>query len=305
MGRAAKTFAAILMKPKVSVVIPVFNGGNDTHNAIQCALAQTDCDVEVIVVNDGSTDQTLEVLAAWGDRIVTVNKQNEGISKARNAGIQMAKGEWVAFLDNDDEWLSEKLTRQLHLAEESGADAVYTNTLNFGDAARVDTLRHPDPSRMPTGDLFEQLLIDNFLVTSSMMVRKSALDRVQGFTESPVTAEDWDLWLKLAADGCRFAAVADPLTRYRWRSGSYSKNHERMRQLRKITVDRALMTERGKKIPWKIRRQALANIESCSAWFLAASSPRKAVRWYVNSILQWHFDVTPWKGVVKGCLGRN
>ena len=293
------------MKPKVSVVIPVYNGGNDTHSAIQCALGQTDCEVEVIVVNDGSTDHTKDVLNFWSDRIVAIHKPNGGISQARNAGIQAARAEWVAFLDNDDEWLPEKLALQIKKAEESDAEVVYTNTLNFGDAERVDSLRHFAPSDMPTGDLFEQLLMDNFLVTSSVMVRKSALNRVQNFTESPVTAEDWDLWLKLAADGCRFAAVSDPLTRYRWRSGSYSKNHERMRQLRKITVHRALMTERGKRLPWKTRRQVMANVESCSAWSLAASSPRKAVRWYINSILQWPFDATPWKGVVKGCLGRS
>lgn len=293
------------MTPTVSVVIPVFNGGDETKTAIDSALAQRDCDVEVIVVNDGSTDHTTEVLNSYGDRIVAVHQQNQGISRTRNHGLQLAQGEWVAFLDNDDEWLPDKLARQLQLAKESGADIVYTNTQNFGATDRIDSLRHEDPNLMPSGDLFDQLLVDNFLVTSSLMIRKAALDNVQGFTESPATAEDWDLWLKLAAAGCRFAAVPEPLTRYRWRAGSFSKNHQRMRQLRRVTVRRALETARGAALPWKIRRQALANVETCSAWFLAESSPRKAVRWYLSSIMQWPFDPNPWKGVVKGCLGRS
>ncbi|MCA9035877.1 MAG: glycosyltransferase [Planctomycetaceae bacterium] len=290
--------------PQVSVVIPVYNGGDYTALAIESALGQRDCDVEVIVVNDGSTDKTQEVLSSFGDAIIAINQPNQGIAKTRNRGIEAATSEWVAFLDNDDLWLPEKLSQQLQAAEATRAGAVYTNTMNFGAVERIDSLRHPDPASMPIGDLFEQLLMDNFFVTSSLMVKRDALNAVSRFSENPDLAEDWDLWLSLAAAGVRFAAVPDALTKYLWRSGSFSKNHERMRSLRMNTVRKALETDRGRSLPWTVRRQALANVERCSAWFLASSSPRKAIAWYMNSILHWPFDADPWKGIVKGCLGR-
>src|SRR5690606_1536445 len=108
----------------------------------------------------------------------------------------------------------------------------------------------------------------NFIVMSSAMMKRSLFDAIDGFTEDPVLAEDWDLWLKSAASRARFAAVQDPLTLYRWRPGSFSKNHDRMRQLRLLAIQRAIDTERGRQLPWSIRRKALAGVESCSAWFV-------------------------------------
>ncbi|MBL8816497.1 MAG: glycosyltransferase [Planctomyces sp.] len=291
-------------KPLVSVVIPCFNGAEDVAGAIDSALAQQNCEVEVIVINDGSSDETANVLNRYGDRIRTVHQENRGLPKTRNLGIELALGEWVAFLDHDDLWMPDKLQKQLEGATTEDAGVVYTNTLNFGDSDRVDSLRHV-PDQMPQGDLFEALLMDNFLVTSSLMVRRTILDSVGRFTESPVMAEDWDLWLKIAAAGHRFVPVREPLTRYRWRAGSFSKHYDRMRRYRELALHRALASARGKKLPWSVRRKALANVQNCSAWFLAASSPRRAIKWYAQSIYYWPFDITSWKGIVKGCLGRS
>lgn len=292
--------------PRVAVIIPVYNGAEDVSAAIDSALQQRNCDVEVIVVNDGSTDQTAEVLKSWGSRISVLHQTNQGLPRTRNNGVRAATAgtEWIAFLDHDDQWLPDKLERQLQVAATTQADVVYTNARNFGDSQRVDELRS-DPRQMLQGDLFVPLLMDNFLVTSAVLVRRAAFERVAGFTETPVMAEDWDLWLKLAAAGCQFAAVPEPLTLYRWRAGSFSKNHERMRKYRQLTVERALQTHRGRSLPWSLRRQALANVERCSAWFLAASSPRRAVRWYAQSLYYWPFEVDAWKGLIKGCLGRS
>lgn len=290
--------------PQVSVIIPVYNGAEHVQNAIDSALQQRNCAVQVIVVNDGSTDNTADLLNAYGDRIVAIHQSNQGLPKTRNRGVQAATAEWIAFLDHDDQWLPDKLSRQLQQATVRNADVVYTNTRNFGDSERVDELRH-QPDQMPEGDLFVPLLMDNFLVTSSIMLRKDAFLRVGGFTESPIMAEDWDLWLKLAADGCHFAALPETLTLYRWRSGSFSKHFARMRSYRQLTLERALKTDRGRQLPWTVRRQALASVQRCSAWFLAASSPAKAINWYLQSLCYWPFDPVSWKGVIKGCLGRS
>ncbi len=293
--------------PEVSVIIPVFNGAEDLPSAIESALRQKNCSVEVVVVNDGSTDNTAEIMARYEGRIVAVHQKNlgpDGLSRTRNNGVHVSTGQWVAFLDHDDLWEPTKLEQQLGIATSRSADVVYTNARNFSDVDRVDDLRS-DPDAMPEGDLFEPLLMDNFIVMSSAMMKRSLFNQIGGLTETPILAEDWDLWLKCAASGAKFAAVRDAVTLYRWRPGSLSKNHERARQLRLLAVRRALETERGKQLPWSIRRKAMANAESCSAWFLAASAPRKAVHWYARSLAYWPFDVNCWKGVVKGCLGRS
>jgi glycosyltransferase involved in cell wall biosynthesis len=297
----------IMPTPRVSVIIPVYNGAVDLPAAVDSALCQHSCDVEVVVVNDGSTDETAKVMDGYGDRIVAVHQKNlgsGGLSRTRNNGVATSTGEWIAFLDHDDIWEPTKLQQQLKVAQSTSADVIYTNARNFGDVDRVADLRS-DPEAMLEGDLFEALLMDNFIVMSSAMMKKSLFDQVGGLTESPILAEDWDLWLKSAACGSKFAVVRDPVTLYRWRAGSFSKNHERMRQLRILAVEQALKTTRGRALPWTVRRKAMANVESCSAWFLASSSPRKALRWYARSLAYWPFDINCWKGVVKGCLGAT
>jgi glycosyltransferase involved in cell wall biosynthesis len=292
------------MNRTISVIIPVYNGAAEVSRAVDSALGQVDCAVEVIVLNDGSKDNTASVLEAYGERIRLINQSNSGLAKTRNNGITLATGEWVAFLDHDDYWEPNKLSLQLQAAERTGFDVVYTNAGNFGEVARVADLRS-EPNEMAEGDLLEQLLLDNFIVVSSVMVKRSLIQEIEGFDASLASVEDWDLWLKLSARGVSFAAVREPVTKYQWRAGSMSKNYELMRTTRKEILQRALKTDRAKSLPWSVRRRSMANIESCSAWFLAGSSPGKAIKWYMSSLWYWPFDMNSWKGIVKGCLGRS
>ena len=287
---------------KVSVVIPTYNGAAEVCRAIDSALAQEGCEVEVIPVNDGSTDDTAYVLNSYGSRIRAVHQKNSGPAATRNAGIAAATGDWIAFLDHDDYWQPGKLASQLAAADRTGADVIYTNAQNFGDVNRVAELRS-NPDEMPEGDLFEHLLLDNFIVVSSTMVRRELLEKVGGFN-APPGVEDWDLWLRLATCGAKFAPVREPFTMYQWRPGSLSKNFERMRDIRRQIIRTAMASERAQSLTWSFRCRVLANVESCSAWFLASSSPRKAITWYAQSLAYWPFDLNSWKGLVKGCLGR-
>ena len=140
------------MKPIVSVIIPVYNGADEVRRAIDSALAQVKCEVEVIVLNDGSKDDTRTVVNEYGDKIRAIHQENSGLAQTRNNGILAARGEWVAFLDHDDYWKPEKLSEQLKAAERTSADVVYTNAKNFGDVDRVGNLRS-EPSAMLEGDV--------------------------------------------------------------------------------------------------------------------------------------------------------
>lgn len=212
-----------MASPAVSVVIPTYNHAQFLRTAIQSVLDQTFTDWEAVIVNNYSEDETVEIVASYADpRIRLVDFHNHGIiAAARNHGIHLARGEFVAFLDSDDKWYPEKLERCLH---------------KFGE--KIDVVYHGEvwvknggvPRKVFYGPLartsYDSLLHDgNCLSTSAIMVRKSSLDKVGGFNEDPqmVTAEDYELWLRLAQAGCRFGVVDEILGEYRIHEGNQSK----------------------------------------------------------------------------------
>jgi glycosyltransferase involved in cell wall biosynthesis len=156
--------------PTVSVIIAVFNGGNYIAQAISSALASRDVSIEVIVIDDQSTDDTWKVLEGFGNTIQKVSQEKGGPYKARNLGARLARGDWLAFLDADDEWIPGKLAKQLSIADHETA-LIYTDRYNFGDCSRVKELQS-DCVTLWEGDIFEPLLQDNFITLSSVLIRK-------------------------------------------------------------------------------------------------------------------------------------
>jgi glycosyltransferase involved in cell wall biosynthesis len=196
-----------VMQSRVSVVIPVFNRAEAVQRAIASVLAQTCQDFEIIVVDDGSTDATASVVAAMTDPRITLirHERNRGGGAARNTGYRAGSAPFVAFLDSDDEWLPTKLERQLDVFERAddrlglvytGADRIFPD----GTATRHIPRRDADLART--------LLTENVIGETSLgMVRRSALDAIDGFDESLPAAQDMDLWLRLCE---RFRAKLVP-----------------------------------------------------------------------------------------------
>ncbi len=216
--------------PAVSVVIPAYNAAWCVAKAIDSVLAQDFRDFELIVVDDGSTDDTASVLADYGDTIRVIRKPNGGMSSARNAGIAQARGEFVAFLDADDWWLPGKLFRQVALMRSRPALG-FTST-----AARVE-----DPEgrllNVWTCDREDQPILLSLFASnagiaggsSALMVRRDLLERVGGYDEGLGGVEDGDLWMRLAAVS-EYACLEEPLVVVLRRSGSVSRNVEAMRR---------------------------------------------------------------------------
>ncbi len=205
--------------PDVSVVIPTRNRLDLLRTTLQCVLAQRGVDLEVVVVDDASTDGTPDAIRALGETRVRVVSQvaSGGVSAARNRGIAESTGRWVAFLDDDDLWSPVKLELQLVAAERNERPWVYAGDVNVDDELNVLTA-----SRPPTAAaVVEALPRYNPVPTgaSNVVVRADVLRRVGGFDPGLRRTEDWDLWLRLAR--CGPPAVVDaPLVAYRFHAGN-------------------------------------------------------------------------------------
>lgn len=205
---------------RLSVVIPAFNAATTIRSAVRSALSQTVSVLEVIVVDDGSTDATAEVVAGIGDpRVQLVSRSNGGPSAARNAGIAAARGEWIAFLDADDLWLPryvETATAALTAATNPGF--AYTDAYVF-HAGRgqirhgsvMDALDPPPPDR---ASFLSALLRRNFVFTSAT-VPVAVLSAVGGYDESLRLSEEYDLWLRILVAGFDPVWMGGPLAIYR------------------------------------------------------------------------------------------
>jgi glycosyltransferase involved in cell wall biosynthesis len=209
----------------VSVVIATYNMGRYLPQAVQSVLAQTYANVEVQIVDDGSSDDTGQVVRRWEhDERVRVHRQsNGGQAQARNRGIALSQGRYVAFLDADDEWLPEKLGRQMPLFASPQVGVVYSEYECMDGEGRA--LPKP-PTRMYRGRITAALLIDNFVSFQTAVVRRECLERHGAFDESVRMGDDYDLFLRLSAH-YEFDFIPEPTVRYRIWSGQMSKNYRR------------------------------------------------------------------------------
>jgi glycosyltransferase involved in cell wall biosynthesis len=182
--------------PLVSVIIPTYNRGWILAEAIESVLVQGFGDYELIVVDDGSTDRTGEMLRSYGDRLRTLRQANRGVSAARNAGTAAARGEWIAFLDSDDLWLPRKLERQVAFLEDRpDAEICQTEEVWIRDGRRVNPARK---HRKTGGMIFERSLELCLVSPSAVMLRRGLLEGLGGFDESLPACEDYDLWLRVS-----------------------------------------------------------------------------------------------------------
>jgi glycosyltransferase involved in cell wall biosynthesis len=202
-----------LNKPTVSVVIPTYNRKAALARAIKTVVAQSYEDWELIVVDDASTDGPEEVVRTLGDgRMVYVrHPQNCGGGAARNTGIRLARGKYVAFLDSDDEWFPEKLARDVAAFTRPGGDIglVYCGKELVDPEGRVLLRRIPALQ----GDLYRQLLAHDFIGSCSRVaVRRDILEAAGGFDESLPSGQDWDMWVR-AGRLAKVACVPECLVR--------------------------------------------------------------------------------------------
>jgi glycosyltransferase involved in cell wall biosynthesis len=215
--------------PTVSVIVPAYNSAPFIEATLRSALDQTFRDLELIVVDDGSTDSTSDLVrrvAATDERVVLIQQENRGLAAARNRGIGIARGRLIAFLDNDDLWLPEKLALQVELADtrpEVGAVSCYSTLID--ERGRCLGWRYGGAA---DGHVYAEMLEWDMVSGGSVaLVRRDALDAVGPFDESNSIRSDWDMWIRLARK-YPFATVPRILVGYTRREQGMSGNHEAM-----------------------------------------------------------------------------
>lgn len=285
--------------PHVSVIIPAYNAEAFIGDTVRSALDQTYRDLEVIVVDDGSTDATLQQLDAFGSRIRVHRQSNGGVARARNIGVRLATGPWIAFLDADDLWLPRKIERQLACPEVPMSFTDRVNIGSLGDLPVVQSACTP----MRGGDVFVPLLRDgNFITSTSVMIRRELFEQLGGFYTGLNGTEDWDLWIRVA-ERHRIGFVDEPLVQYRLHPGGISRNYARMSRERTEVVARALALPRGRELGWPLRRQIWAETWRTNGWDAGRAGARlTALKDYARAAMAWPLYALPYKEAVKVCL---
>ena len=206
-------------RPKVSVIIPVYNGSTCIREAVDSALAQDFKNFEVVVADDGSTDDTASLLLSYGDKIRVLKFEHRGISATRNAAIAVSLGEYIALLDSDDLWEPEKLGLQVaYLNEHDDCGLVYSYSSNFTnkDEGAVSVIMKTDFE----GLCFKDMFLKGGLVNSTIMYRRGVFDSVGGYDESIAAMEDYELNLRIAREH-KIGRVPQRLTRRRIHPDSF------------------------------------------------------------------------------------
>jgi glycosyltransferase involved in cell wall biosynthesis len=196
---------AAMTQPLVSVIVPTYNCAAYVRSAIDSVLAQSYAPIEVVVVDDGSTDDTLAVLSEFGDRIRVFSQANAGPAAARNRAVAQARGEYLAFLDGDDLWLPGHLAGLVrHLIDQPDARVAFADWLVWhanadGTYPPIDVAPRalrPDPAA--SGWLYTRLLFDSVIHIIACVIHRSVYEAVNGFDESLRTGSDYDFWLKVS-----------------------------------------------------------------------------------------------------------
>ena len=228
--------------PQISIIIPAYNAERTIVETIQSVWQQTYQDFEIIVINDGSTDRTVELLQTIEDnRLKIFSYENGGLPVARNRGMIRATGKFIAFLDADDLWTADKLELQLKALQQNPKAGVAYSWTCFMDVDEQGKPAFflPSPQYSFTGDVYQNLLVSDFIHSgSNTLIRREALDTAGEFDPRLKSCEDWDYWLRLAAKW-HFVVVPKYHVLYRRTPGAMSSKVEVMKEASLISIEKA------------------------------------------------------------------
>lgn len=291
--------------PRLSIVIPTYNHAHFLRTALDSIRAQTFGDWEAIVVNNFSEDDTIGVVQSYDDsRIRLVNFANHGIiAAARNHGLSLTQSPFVAFLDSDDFWYPEKLQRCMDKLAQ-GYDLVCHAEVWVGPGERKRTVRYGPAARAS----YESLLLDgNCISTSAVAVRREWLELAGGFSVQPefVTAEDYELWLKLARDGARMGFDDEVLGEYLIHEGNQSRAALRNMQAVMAVFEHHRSALAGRTSVKRLRRREAVILYSGARGLQDSGQHRQAWPHFFKAVLRYPWVPRFYAAMLLNALGRR
>ena len=288
----------------ISAVLPTFNCSRLLTRAIESVLAQTRPVDDFVVIDDGSTDDTREVVAGYGTAVRYIYQPNGGCAAARNRGIRESRGDWIALIDHDDEWLPAKIETQV-AALKTKPDAVvcYTGFYSVGDGSeKVYSPIRPEK-------LWPAIRVRNLFLPSALMIEKHAFYSVGGFNERlGASCEDWDLNVKLVVRyRSGFVAVEEPLMRYHHHQNNASRRYKSMLESNLSIVEGTLLADLAG-ISRALWRQRIRS----QLFYQAAIGAREAgcscLNYLVRSFIEWpipSLELKRFRTLGAELIGRN
>lgn len=278
------------MSPLFSVIIPTYNCAGKIVRAVHSVLAQTHTDYEILVIDDGSLDNTVEVLKPFENLIKYQRKSNGGVSTARNLGIELAKGDYVAFLDADDWWYPTKLQRVAHhIKARPDVCLFYTNLdLVKNSGKKLWTSYTCDKGAKS----YLALLKGNYISTSTIVARRDVLMEMGGFDISLPSCEDWDLWIRMA----RFHPIlhiAEVLSAYEYLSDGLSSHTDAWVKAHDKVLDKSFRSDAN--IDIKLQNRIRGGIEYVKGRiYLESKDDTKALCAFRQSVKLYPFNWRAW-----------
>jgi glycosyltransferase involved in cell wall biosynthesis len=274
----------------ISVIIPAYNAARFIRETVECVLQQTLPPDEVLVIDDGSTDDTASIAESFGPPVRVIRRQNVKLAATRNFGVQEAKSEWVAFLDADDLWQSNKLERQMEeLSRNPEADLCYTGRVLLLQGHENTRLGKVVP--VPPAEKIRQALYHNTtFLPSSVVMRRSTFLAIGGHDTHFKIVEDWDTWLRLLHAGTKFAACSEPLMLYRIHSNSTSHNAIPALLECKEIYRRHVLPRLPGHIRWIAHQKSQSGQEASAAFIMRSVRDPGYLSMMLLSILRYPFN---------------
>ncbi len=293
--------------PLVSVVITCYNYGPYLRSCLESVLSQTYDYYEIVVVDDGSTDCTEEIMSGYlaHPRITFIRQENRGQAVAKNVGISQARGDFVAFLDADDLWCAEKLGKQILCFDKREVGVVYCRSKFMDESGGELDYEVTGPYLQPRrGMVTRWLFYDNFVPFSSSVVRKECFDKLGAFDETLKMGIDWDLWLRIST-AYQFDYVDERLIYYRvGHQGQMSKNEPERHRCSDRIMDKFLRSFPHSLSTMDLKK-SMAYTYCNRASYLRNFDKKKSYILYLKAILEFPFWMPAYKGILKNLLNRK
>lgn len=270
----------------ISIIIPAYNSAQFLAETLESALAQTWPNAEIIVVNDGSTDPTAEVLSAYQGRIRSIDQENQGLSGARNSGMRMAQGELFAFLDADDLIRPQFLENMARtFLADPDLDVAYCGWGYIDEAGK----KLPEAGKFQfSGPVINQMVLANRFPVMATMIRKTSATQTGFFDPSLRSTEDWDFWLRAALCGAKFQCVPQELVQYRIHDSNMSANITRMHDSQLQVLDKFYANQGLPESVTQLKGRAYGRVYLTTAQaYLRAGQDEAARQAFIQSVRQW------------------